>query len=259
MEISHILLAILLAVINYPIVYFVERWIRTTKVKRVYAPVAEQMQIAREQRNAIFTTPVHALIFVVLLATGALHPANESWRIGILTFVITFLWTEVWHYFSHRAMHHRRLLFLHREHHLSAITNPWTSISFSFMEKFIFSLGILGFMAILSHWMPVSVTAVAAYYVFYFFTNTLGHANFEFRAPGYRHTFMGKFFVSPSYHAMHHARYIKNYGLITPWLDRLLGTAWEDYDAVQTQAASGSPLARLGERFPSPSRDGSHA
>jgi Delta7-sterol 5-desaturase len=249
MQTLHLLLALLLAVINYSVVYLVGRWIASHNVKRVYAPVAEQAQLAREQRNAIVITPVHALIFIALIASGALQPATESWFVGIVTFLIIFLWTEIWHYFSHRAMHHRRLLFMHREHHLSAITNPWTSISFSFMEKFVFSLGIIGFMAITSHWMPISVVAIAAYYVFYFVTNTLGHANVDFRAPGYRHTFMGKCFVSPSYHAMHHARYIKNYGLITPWLDNIFGTAWEDYDAVQTQVARGKPLSRLGERL----------
>ena len=178
MEIFHLFLAVMLAVINYPIVYFVGRWIETHDVRRVYAPTAEKTQIAREQRNAIFTTPVHALIFIVVLTTGALHPATESWRVITLTFLIAFIWTEIWHYFSHRVMHHRRLLFLHREHHLSAITNPWTSVSFSFLEKFVFSLGIIGFMAMLSHLAPISVTGIAAYYVFYFFTNTLGHANF---------------------------------------------------------------------------------
>ncbi len=249
MDPLHLLYAFVLAVINFPIVYFVGRRVARQNVKRVYAPVADADQLAREKRNSITTTPVHALILCALLFSGALKPAAESVWLVAQSFVITLLWTEVWHYFSHRAMHHRRLLFIHREHHLSFITNPWTSVSFSFLEKFIFSAGILGFMAALSHVAPVSVTGIFAYYLLYFFTNTLGHANVEIRAPGYRRSLMGKVFVSPAYHAMHHARYVNNYGLLTPWLDNLFDTAWKDYDQVQTRAAAGSPLARLGERL----------
>jgi len=58
--------------------------------------------------------------------------------------------------------------------------------------------------------------------------------------------------LTPSYHALHHARYVKNYGLITPWFDRLFGTQWPDVAEVQTRAASGEPLRHLAEgRCPS--------
>jgi sterol desaturase/sphingolipid hydroxylase (fatty acid hydroxylase superfamily) len=47
---------------------------------------------------------------------------------------------------------------------------------------------------------------------------------------------------------MHHARYVKNYGLITSTLDRLFNTMWEDYDKVQSRAASNQPLQKLSEK-----------
>ncbi|HWJ25042.1 MAG TPA: sterol desaturase family protein, partial [Flavisolibacter sp.] len=56
-------------------------------------------------------------------------------------------------------------------------------------------------------------------------------------------------FNTPTYHAMHHARYVKNYGLITSTLDRLFNTMWEDYDQVQSRAASEQPLNKLSERM----------
>ena len=145
-------------------------------------------------------------------------------------------------------MHTRSLHFIHREHHLSHLTAAWTSVSFSLAEKGVFSFGILGGLALVSHWESLSAFGIFAYYVMYFCTNTLGHANFEFRKPGYYDRFMSRLFNSPTYHALHHARYTKNYGLITPWFDRLFGTRWEDVAAVQTRAAVGVPLTRLGER-----------
>ena len=123
------------------------------------------------------------------------------------------------------------------------------SISFSFLEKFIFSVGIIFPVAALSHIIPISFFGIFAYYLFYFITNVLGHSNIEIRKPGYTQTWIGKIINTPTYHAMHHARYVKNYGLITSTLDRLFNTMWEDYDKVQTRAASDQPLEKLSERL----------
>lgn len=238
----------IIALMNFPLVAAVDWYARNRSVKFVYTVAVPDGQVRREFKNSLVTTPVHALLLYGFLVSGLLKPGLETpVTIGI-TFLITFVWTEIWHYASHVAMHTRPLLFIHREHHLSKLTEPWTSVSFSFLEKFIFSLGIIGFMAALSNVAPVSALGIGAYYVLYFVTNTLGHANFEFRKPRYGETVMGRIFNSPAYHAMHHARFINNYSLMTPFLDNLFGTRWTDAGDVQTRAAEGQPLTRLGER-----------
>jgi len=239
---------VILAVIHYPFVIGVQWYARNRSAKPVIRVAEPPGQRAREIRNAWLTTPMHAALYFTLTAGGALHAAPETASLALGTFLLTFVWTEVWHYASHVAMHTRALHFIHKEHHRSRVTEPWTSVSFSVLEKLIFSLGILGLLALVSHWHEVSIFGIFAYYLLCFFTNTLGHANFEFRNPGYYTRVMGRVFNSPTYHTLHHARYIKNYGLITPWLDRLFGTEWPDVPEVQTRAASGEPLTRLSER-----------
>jgi Delta7-sterol 5-desaturase len=240
--------AVVLAVINYPFVLAVDWYVRTHPVKPVYQLEEPAGQRARELRNSWITTPVHSVSLVTFIGTGALLTAPESPGLALGTFVLTFFWTEIWHYVSHVALHTKALHFIHREHHRSHLTEAWTSVSFTLLEKSIFSVGILGGLSLLSRWHELSAFGVFAYYLLYFYTNTLGHANFEIRKAGYYRRPMGQVFNSPSYHALHHARYVKNYGLLTPWLDRAFGTAWEDVAAVQTRAATGSPLTRLGEK-----------
>ena len=242
------LYAIVLAVINYPFVVAVDWYVRTRPIKRVYQVQEPPGQRAREVRNAWIATPVHAALFLTFIDSGALRTGPESIGRAVGTFVSAFLWTEIWHYASHIAMHTKMLHFIHREHHRSHVTAPWTSVSFSVLEKLIFSCGVLGGLALVSQWQRLSAFGVFAYYVLYFYANTLGHANFEFRKAGYYLRPMGWVFNSPSYHAMHHARYVRNYGLLTPWFDRLFGTEWRDVAAVQTRAATGLPLTRLGEK-----------
>ncbi len=238
----------ILGIINYPFVLVID-WVANNRpVKVVYKIQEKKGQRAREIRNSIITTPVHAMLFLGFISSGLLHIEDESLGLILATFLLTFIWTEAWHYASHVAMHAKRLHFIHREHHLSLLTGPWTSVSFSFLEKFIFSIGILAMLSMLSQIRPLSAFGIFAYYILYFLTNTLGHANFEIRREGYYDSLMGKVFNSPSYHAMHHARYIKNYGLLTPWLDRIFGTEWDDAAEVQSRAARGEPLTGLSER-----------
>jgi sterol desaturase/sphingolipid hydroxylase (fatty acid hydroxylase superfamily) len=246
---DHLITLLLLAVANHIIVFGFIMVYKSRKVRRIYNLEASQDQLKEELNNSWLTSPLHSFLIGAALYSGFLHQYPETWLNITYTFAIVFVWTEVWHYFSHRAMHHKALLFIHREHHKSKITTLLSSISFSFLEKFIFSVGIIGPVAMLSWVMPISFYGIVAYYVFYFVTNALGHSNIEIREPGYAQTWIGKVINTPAYHAMHHARYVKNYGLITSTLDRLFNTMWEDYDKVQSRAASDQPLSKLSERM----------
>lgn len=246
---NHVMELVFLAVSNHLIVFGFILLYKSKKVRRIYNLQASQEQLKEELMNSFLTSPLHSVLIWLALYSGFLVDHTTTILNFTYTFAIVFVWTEIWHYFSHRAMHHKALLWIHREHHKSKITNPMSSISFSFMEKLIFSAGIIAPVAALSSIMPISFYGIVAYYLFYFVTNVLGHSNFEIREPGYAKTWIGRIINTPAYHAMHHARYVKNYGLITSTLDRMFNTMWEDYDKVQTRAAMDQPLEKLSERL----------
>jgi sterol desaturase/sphingolipid hydroxylase (fatty acid hydroxylase superfamily) len=248
MSAIQIALLLLLCVVTYPFVLVVERVARARKLKPVYAIRVTDEQLRRERNNALFTTPIHPVTIAACILAGALRLAPENVGSVLFTFVLTFVWTEIYHYGLHRFMHLPRFHFMHREHHKSRITNAWTSISFSFWEEFAFAVGVMAFLGVFSQFHPLSLYGIVAYYLLYFSTNTIGHANIEINAPGYGQTLFGKIFTSSAYHAMHHARYVKNYGLLTVFMDRLFDSEWADSDAVQTRAARGQPLTELRER-----------
>jgi len=246
---EHLGILLFLAVANHLIVFGFIYLYKSKKVRRVYNVAVEQDQLKEELNNSYLTSPLHSVLIWLALYSGFLKDRPTTLLNFAYTFAITFVWTEIWHYFSHRLMHHKSLLWIHREHHKSKVTNPMSSISFSFLEKFIFSVGIISVIAALSSIIPISIYGIIAYYLFYFVTNALGHSNIEIRKPGYAQTWIGRIINTPAYHAMHHARYVKNYGLITSTLDRLFNTMWEDYDKVQSRAADSQPLQKLSERL----------
>ena len=246
---KYLLPLFILAIANHVIVFAFILIFRSKKVKKIYNVDTTEEQLREELNNSFLTSPLHAVLIGLALYSGMLKEWPLTWFNFLYTFALVFVWTEIWHYFSHRAMHTRALLWIHREHHKSKVTNALSSVSFSFLEKLIFSVGIILPVAALSSVMPIAFYGLYAYYIFYFITNVLGHSNMEIRDPGYAQTWIGKILNTPTFHAMHHARYVKNYGLITSTLDRLFNTMWEDYDKVQNRAASEKPLAKLSERL----------
>ena len=246
-----IVLSLILAVTPILLSWLVDAYVdkRRAMIKPVFAVAAPDSQRDREIASSFRTSWIHGVLFCGFVAGGVIRvPDDETWTQVLATFLVAFVWTEIWHYLSHRLMHWEPLHFIHAEHHKSMITAPWTANSFSILEKTLFSVGILGGLTLLSSWWSLSVTGIFGYYMLYFYTNTLGHANFEFRDAGYYARFWGQVFNCPTYHALHHARYVKNYGLITPWLDRIFGTEWQDVSSVQSRAASGRPLTSKSER-----------
>jgi len=213
--------------------------------KTIYDLPIRKEQLRRELRNSIHT-PIHAVMLALALAAGSFEAV--TWPAFLLSFLLTVVWAEIWHYSSHRLMHVKRLHWIHREHHKSRVNSPFTAISFSFSEKLIFNLGMIGLLMAVDRLVPLSFYGIAAWYAVYLSINSFSHANFELKSDGYL-KFIGKVLTSTTYHSLHHSRYIKNYGLGTRLLDRMFGTEWDDYELMYeriTQARE--PLKTLKEK-----------
>lgn len=213
----------------------------------IYAMTPRRGQLRKELVGSL-QAPSHAVVLAALISVGWLELARDSVASVLGTFVLAALLAEVWHYTSHRAMHTRWLLFIHRHHHESRVMSVWSAVSFSLLEKLLYSTGLVGLLGLVSGWVPISFWGVVTYYLFYLATNTIGHSNLEMRDAGFCRTRVGRILNTTTYHALHHGRYVGNYGLLTQVLDRAFGTRWEDYDRVHARVASGQPLTRLGER-----------
>jgi sterol desaturase/sphingolipid hydroxylase (fatty acid hydroxylase superfamily) len=214
----------------------------------IYAMEIPREQLVRELKNSVHT-PIHAVFLAALLY---LDFFNDTTIVGfVVSFLVTTVWAEIWHYWSHRLFHLRSLLWIHREHHKSRLNSPLTAISFSFTEKFVFNIGILGLLAAIDRFVyGLNFFGVAGWYIAYLFINSFSHANFELKSKSYL-KFTGKLITSTTYHALHHSRYINNYGLGTRVLDRLFGTEWPDYEPIYERVSiEEKPLVKLAERIP---------
>jgi sterol desaturase/sphingolipid hydroxylase (fatty acid hydroxylase superfamily) len=222
---------------------------RHAKHKRIYQITIDRSQILRELGSNVIIILYDALVAATLIYFNLFHSASESLRVFLFTFVLLFVWVEIWFYFSHRLVHHRSLFFIHAQHHEAKVTNPLTALSFSLMERTLLLIGVLIIPAALSYRIPLSFGAFAFYFTFNYALNVFGHLNVEFIHPRWIKHPLARILNTTTYHALHHARYRGHFGLFTPYLDEIFGTGFTDYLDVQREAYEGRGLLRIGQRL----------
>ncbi len=214
--------------------------------RAIYDLPFQDGQIRRELRNSLHT-PIHAVILLACLLLGLF--ANRGWPSFWLSLLVTTVWAEIWHYGSHRAFHLKALHWIHVERHKSRLNSPFTAISFSFLEKLIFDVGLLGVLAIVDRgFYRLNFFSIAVWYIAYLVINSFSHANFELRPRGFNSR-LGRLLTSTTYHSLHHSRYTGNYGLATRVMDKIFRTEWDDYRPLYDRVARDKkPLTKLRER-----------
>jgi sterol desaturase/sphingolipid hydroxylase (fatty acid hydroxylase superfamily) len=133
---------------------------------------------------------------------------------------------------------------------VAQVTEPLTSLSFSLVERLMLMGGGMGLVLLAMEVMPVTQAGVMGYILTNYFLNVVGHGNTEWLPQRFVSSWAGRFFFTPTFHALHHARYQGHYGLFTVVLDRWFSTAFDDYARVHAQARAGQGLTRIGERLP---------
>lgn len=217
--------------------------------ERIYDLPIKHPQVRRELKNSLHT-PMHAAILMFFLLVGSFQ--DRTIPGFVVSLFATAFWAEIWHYASHRAFHLKSLHWIHAEHHKSRLSSPFTALSFSFTEKLIFDIGIVGVLALIDRFYPLNFFGVATWFALYLIVNSYGHSNYEIRSPAFMRL-KGRVITSTVYHALHHSRYTGNYGLGTRVLDRLFGTEWPDSVAVFERVVSEKrPLSSLRETAAEP-------
>ncbi|WP_392535634.1 sterol desaturase family protein [Nostoc sp. C117] len=211
------------------------------------------IKISREQTirelKAIWVVFTDVFALTLLVGFSLIRLASDSPTNILVTFVTFFLWIEVWFYWTHRWMHKSDFLWkIHEYHHLSQVNQPLTATSFSIIEKFVFyTCGWFLLPTLISWYIPISADGIALYFTYYYISSAIAHSNTEFTYSIQKHLPFGldKFSGSGTGHALHHARYDTNFGLLSSILDRIFGTYAEDTEKIQEKVSLGEALENL--------------
>lgn len=215
--------------ISFPLLWSqTSRWAARRQIVK-HGPISFSLFL-KELGSGIFILFIDATVNVILLKTGVLNVKKNGSLLEFVTvFGLVFVWVEIYFYYSHRLLHHPKLFWIHRAHHQGAPLSTLTSLSFSLAERFILLSGALVVPALVSLFVPISAEAFMAYFFMNYFLNVMGHLNVEIFSPSFVNSQMGRFFFTPTFHALHHLRYKGHYGLFTSFLDKLHGSYFKDY------------------------------
>lgn len=216
--------------------------------KKIFAVPLAKGQYRFEAIGNIAFLAIATLAVTAALRGDAIRFGESSTERSAATFFAMLVSFQIFYWTLHRAMHTRRLLFMHRWHHRSRVTTPLSGQSMHVLEACAWMLGYVGLPIVLSRIAPLSFNGWVAYLAFSVFGNIVGHANVEPTAR-FAATRAASLFANPFvYHSLHHARWTVNFAFQASVMDRLLSTEAEDWPELYERVISGRPLVRLDER-----------
>ncbi|HEY6461617.1 MAG TPA: sterol desaturase family protein [Polyangiaceae bacterium] len=217
-----------------------QRW-RHRLVNRAFA---RARQIRREIAWSASTAIVFSLVgtFVRFAWRRGLFPmyddvAPHGWVYFAFTVVFLVVAQDTYFYWTHRAMHHRRLFrWIHRVHHMSHDPSPFAAYAFAPAEALVHA----AFVPLVAFWLPLHPVAIGVFLEFMILRNVLGHLGLELFPRGFARSRWTRWSTTTTHHTLHHRRVGSNYGLYFTWWDRLMRTTDARYEETFESVARAS-------------------
>jgi lathosterol oxidase len=214
--------------------FFYSPWSQCFAHHRLQHWPLDQRSIQQDITLSVLSAGVFALAaaFILVGYNGGItrlysHPqAYGLWYLGVSYGAVLVL-QDTYFYFTHRLFHHPLLFpWLHQGHHRSHDPTPWTSFAFDPLEAMVQSLFLTGIVFVI----PLHFITLIAVLTTMTIWAVLNHLGLDRLPASFPHYWLGKWFIGPAHHSVHHRRYTVHYGLYFTFWDRLLGTQDPDYE-----------------------------
>jgi len=152
-----------------------------------------------------------------------LHAYSLWWLPASLA--IALVVHETYYYWLHRLMHHPKVFsIVHKVHHDSNITSPWTAFSFHPLEGLLQAV----FLPVLLLVMPMHLYVLIIHLTIMTFSSVINHLDIEVYPKGFHKNFFGRWLIGATHHSLHHKQFKYNYGLYF--------TFWDKWKATESPA-----------------------
>lgn len=192
-----------------------------------------QVQLWKEFAYSMSTVFIFSLVgFGLLVAERAgitliyYEFSEYGFVYAIFSFAFTLIFHDFYFYWTHRAMHHKRIFkYVHRVHHESANPSPWAAYSFHPWEALVQAM-VLPVMVFI---MPLHPLVIFLFLAYMILRNVMGHLGFEILPRGFTKNKWLNWNTAITHHNMHHEHFHSNYGLYFSWWDRWMKTEHTKY------------------------------
>jgi Delta7-sterol 5-desaturase len=179
-------------------------------------------------RKEVFWSTVTALLFAFAGAATLLLWQNGYTKVYFnahdyplwwlpLSLVIALVLHETYYYWLHRWMHHPKIFnIVHKVHHDSNITSPWTAFSFHPIEGFFQAIFVPALLMVL----PMHLYVLIIQLTIMTFSSVINHLDIEIYPKNFHKHFLGRWLIGATHHSLHHKQFKYNYGLYFTFWDK---------------------------------------
>ena len=156
---------------------------------------------------------------------------------AVLSLLFALLLHETYYYWLHRWMHRPKIYrWIHKIHHDSIVTSPWTSFSFHPMESILQAV-VVPFIVI---FVPMHYLMVLMLLIIMTISATINHLDIEIYPRNFERHWLGKWLVGATHHSLHHSKFRENYGLYFTFWDKWMQTESPEFEALFKEKTKGS-------------------
>ncbi|RYD54426.1 MAG: sterol desaturase family protein [Sphingobacteriales bacterium] len=198
-------------------------------------------------RREIMWSMVSGLIFAITGSIMALCWQRGLTRIYLdhetypwiwmpASLILYMLLHETYYYWLHRWMHHPRIFkIVHKVHHESKITSPWTAFSFHPVEGFLQAI----FLPALLFFIPIHISVLLLQLTIMTISSVVNHLDIEIYPKGFDRHRVGKWLIGASHHSLHHSQFKYNFGLYFTFWDKWKNTESPRYPQLFESKTAG--------------------
>jgi sterol desaturase/sphingolipid hydroxylase (fatty acid hydroxylase superfamily) len=134
-----------------------------------------------------------------------------------VSLVISLILHETYYYWLHRWMHKPAVFkIIHKVHHDSNTTSPWTAFSFHPLESLLQAI-VLPLIIIV---LPMHGYVLLLQLTIMTFSSVINHLEVEIYPKGSHQNFLGKWMIGATHHSLHHKQFKYNFGLYFTFWDK---------------------------------------
>jgi len=192
--------------------------------RKIFQKDSTRNQLRRELKWSMISTLIFALSGSLLfflwqegLTMIYLDVDGIGWLYLPLSLAILLALNETYYYWLHRWMHQPGVYrIVHKVHHESHITSPWTAFSFHPLEALLQAV----FLPVVVMLLPVHPIVLIILLMIMTFSGFVNHLGYEIYPENFKKHFLGKWLIGATHHARHHRQFQNNYGLYFNFWDK---------------------------------------
>jgi len=213
-------------------IWFKDRWMQ----RRLSKKQLDKKQFRTELKWSIITSllfSVAGAFTAVLWQKGFTKIYMDAgqypyWYLPI-SLLISLLLHETYYYWLHRWMHQPKVFkLLHKVHHDSNTTSPWTAFSFHPLEGLLQAIVLPLTIMVL----PMHLYVLLTQLTIMTFSSVINHLEVEIYPKGSHKNKFGRWMIGATHHSLHHKQFKYNFGLYFTFWDKWKKTESPKYETL---------------------------